>query len=147
MNHMKDVAHLLGLELEEEFRFKTSLIGLSTYRFRFTENYLQYYYQEANCWSYASFETICGLLSGKYEVVKLPILDDIEKKYLKGVIRPFRDDVESICKCETRSDKKEWIGIRFKSTLCEMYFPEYPAGTMYRGMALNRKYSIEELGL
>ena len=31
MNHMAEVAHMLGLELNENFRFKSRLIDLSTY--------------------------------------------------------------------------------------------------------------------
>ena len=146
MNHMKDVAHMLGLELEEEFRFKTSLIGLSTYRFRFTENYLQYYYQEVSCWNNASFETICGLLSGKYEVVKLPALDYTELKYLSDLIKPFRKDVLKIGKFESNVSKdKEVIGIKTKEW--KTILPPFEKGTMYRNMKLNKEYSLEELDL
>lgn len=141
MNYMKVVAQLLDLEIGEEFRIE----GHSSNNiYRLTEENIEY----LSCGHWFSISsTLNKLLNGEYKVAKMPILDDVEKRYLKGVIRPFRSDVEYIFRCENRSDKKEWIGIRFKSTLCEMYFPEYPAGTMYRGMVLNRKYSIEELGL
>ena len=141
MNHMKEIAQLLGLEIGEEFMIEGHSGNV---KYRLTEENIEY----LSCGHWFSISsTLNKLLNGEYKVAKMPILDDVERKYLEGVIRPFRDDVESICKCETRSDKKEWIGIRFKSTLCEMYFPEYPAGTMYKGMELNRKYSIEELDL
>lgn len=141
MNYMKDVAQLLGVELGEEFKIE----GHSSNNiYRLTEENIEYL--SCDHW-FSISSTLNKLLNGEYKVAKMPILDDVERKYLAGVIRPFRGDVESICKCETRSDKKEWIAIRFKSTLCEMYFPEYPAGTMYKGMELNRKYNIEELGL
>ena len=71
MNHMGEVAHMLGLELNENFRFKSRLIDLSTYEFKFTEDYLMYYHTEGDFWEKASFETLCNLLNGKYEVVKL----------------------------------------------------------------------------
>ena len=74
MNHMEEVAHMLGLELNENFRFKSRLIDLSTYEFKFTEDYLMYYHTEGDYWNKASFDTLCNLLNGKYEVVKLPNL-------------------------------------------------------------------------
>ena len=146
MNHMKDVAHLLGLELEEEFEIKGDAYPYH-YKYKLTEECLKLSANDIE-W-YAGSATIVNLLNGQAEVVKIPksVLDDIEKRYLKGVIRPFRDDVESICKCETYNGKKEYLTISFFSTVSDMYFPDYPIGTMYKGMVLNRKYSIEELGL
>lgn len=138
---MKEVAQLLGVEIGEEFKIEGHSGNV---KYRLTEKNLEYFSGDKG---FTISSTLNKLLNGEYKVAKMPILDDVEKRYLKGVIRPFRSDVEYIFRCENRSDKKEWIGIRFKSTLCEMYFPEYPAGTMYRGMVLNRKYSIEELGL
>ena len=73
---------------------------------------------------------------------KEPILDDAEKRYLKGVIRPFRNDVEKICK--TASGNREWIAFYGKSYF---FLPYFDAGTMYKGMKLGHKYSLEELGL
>lgn len=71
MNYMKQVAEMLGVEIGENFRFKSRLIDLSTYEFKFTEDYLMYYHTEGDFWEKASFETLCNLLNGKYEVVKL----------------------------------------------------------------------------
>ena len=81
---MKDVAHMLGLELNENFRFKSRLIDLSTYEFKFTEDYLMYYHTEGDYWEKASFDTLCNLLNGKYEVIKLPksMLTKQERNYL-----------------------------------------------------------------
>lgn len=143
MNYIPEIAKMLGVEIGEEFKISE----FDEYIFEFSKTGML-------CQVFPSLElgldiTLIDILKGKYNIVKISksVLTDKEKAYLSSVIRPFRGDVESICKCENRSDKKEWIGIRFKSTLCEMYFPEYPAGTMYRGMVLNRKYSIEELEL
>lgn len=143
MNYMREVAQLLGVELGEEFR-----LSEHPKKFKFGDDAL-YFNWASDRWTTATNEAIHGLLSGKYKLIKLskPILDDVEKRYLKGVIGPFRSDVECIYKCETYDSKKEYIGIRFKHALCDMFFPEYPMGTMYKNMALNRKYSIEELGL
>ena len=142
MNHMKDVAQLLGVEIGEEFKIEGHSGNV---KYRLTEENLEYLSSYDHWFSISS--TLNCLLNGEYKVAKMPILDDIEKRYLKGVIRPFRDDVESICKCETYNGKKEYLTISFFSTVSDMYFPDYPIGTMYKGMVLNRKYSIEELGL
>lgn len=72
MNHMKEVAQMLGIELDEEFRFKSNEIELSTYEYRLTEKRLEYYCEEFNVWYAATFKTICNLLNGEYEVVKIP---------------------------------------------------------------------------
>ena len=75
-------------------------------------------------------------------IVHPQILDDAEKRYLKGVIRPFRNDVEKICK--TAGGNCEWIAFYGKSYF---FLPYFDAGTMYKGMKLGHKYSLEELGL
>ena len=71
MNHMKDVAQMLGIELDEEFRFKSNEIDLSKYEYRLTEKQLEYYCEEFNVWYAATFKTICNLLNGEYEVVQI----------------------------------------------------------------------------
>lgn len=72
-----------------------------------------------------------------------PILDDAEKRYLKGVIRPFRESVRSIEKSDIYRDEAICINTEKRY----MVFPPFKAGTMYKGMELNRKYTLEELGL
>ena len=76
-------------------------------------------------------------------IVHPQILDDAEKRYLKGVIRPFRNDVEKICKNVGGTDL-ELIAFYGK---CYFFLPYFDAGTMYKGMKLGHKYSLEELGL
>lgn len=71
MNHMSDIAKMLGIELYESFRFKSNEIDLSKYEYRFTEKTLEYYCEEFNVWLATTFnKTICNLLNGEYEVVK-----------------------------------------------------------------------------
>lgn len=141
MNHMKEIAQLLGVEIGEEFKIEGHSGNV---KYRLTEENLEYF---SGGKGFTISSTLNKLLNGEYKVAKIPILDDIEKRYLKGVIRPFRDDVESICKCETYNGKKEYLTISFFSTVSDMYFPDYPMGTMYKGMELTRKYSLEELGI
>ena len=81
-----------------------------------------------------------------------PILTEKERKYLKGVIAPFRDSV--ICIKKVGLAGYEHICIYVKSPdLSEfdfpvtMDFPSFETGKMYKGMELNKKYSLEEMGL
>ncbi len=78
--------------------------------------------------------------------VEEPILDDAERKYLSGVIRPFRDRVENIQKNGIYPKGKERIVIAYNNSLY-MPFPVFKEGTMYKGMELNKEYTLEELGL
>ena len=79
-------------------------------------------------------------------IVHPQILDDVERRYLSAVIRPFRDKVLYIIKIGTRDSSKEYISISF-ATFDETYLPCFKKGTMYKGMETNRRYTLEELGL
>lgn len=74
------------------------------------------------------------------------ILDDAEKRYLKGVVRPFRDKVKYIEKAEIRTSKREYIRIVFNDGDVTA-FPAFPNGEMYKNMASHVRYTLEELGL
>ena len=71
------------------------------------------------------------------------ILDDAEKRYLKGVIRPFRNEVKSICKLSYVSEQ---IVIQMQSGI-EIKLPCFKKGKMYQGMEDSKRYTVEELGL
>lgn len=83
--------------------------------------------------------------STAYETVfkKNDILDDIERRYLKGVIRPFKDCIEYIKKIENSRGK--YICIRLKEET--LNFPYLRDDTMYKNMETDKKYTLEELGL
>ena len=74
------------------------------------------------------------------------ILDEAEKRYLRGVIRPFRNRVDTIERVSSSLTKKDYIQIRHKDDE-PTNFPYYNKGTMYKGMEINRRYTLEELGL
>lgn len=81
---------------------------------------------------------------------KEPILDDVERKYLTAVIRPFRGRVKYICKIESRFRMgMQFIKISTGDNYCDdsITFPLFASGTMYRGMKANKDYTLEELGL
>lgn len=87
----------------------------------------------------------------KYETVferKEEILDEVEKRYLASVIKPWRDIVDYIVKLRSveQNEIKEYIVI-FTVENDKIVFPEFKADTMYKEMEVNKKYSLEELGL
>ena len=143
-NKMKEFAKLLGLELEEEFTIKES-----ANKYKLTNRGLYYYdyYAEKWCHSIHSFER---LLLGYDEIIKLPILDHIEKKYLNNVIKPFRKHIITIRKIQNYN--YEFIEIVIYSTVegasCEVIsFPYFNKGKMYKGIEINKEYTLKELGL
>ena len=77
-----------------------------------------------------------------------PILDDEEREYLSAVIKPWRDKVTHIKKTrEWKIGKKnaEFIRIRLDDVGIVTDLPYFKAGTMYKGMELDREYTLEEL--
>lgn len=81
-----------------------------------------------------------------------PILDDVEKRYLKGVIRPFRNRIVfvrkdyhngSIGACEQIVIRVESVA----SSIADIPLPFFKAGEMYKGMKMYKEYTPEELGL
>lgn len=76
------------------------------------------------------------------------ILDEVERKYLESVIKPFRKRVAGIRKSDY-GRKGEYIEIRYYEGGCisSLLFPNFKKGTMYKGMELGKQYTLEELGL
>jgi len=72
------------------------------------------------------------------------ILDEAEKKYLSAVIRPWRNRVNGINK---RSDSKgsEYITISIVKEWCPIQLPMVKINTMYKGMELNKTYTLDDL--
>ena len=78
-------------------------------------------------------------------IVHPQILDEVEKRYLKGVIRPFRNEKLIIVKHSTSNGSEEWLN--FVSEKGSFYLPNFKTGTMYKGMKQGKHYTLEELGL
>ena len=74
------------------------------------------------------------------------ILDDVEKRYLSAVIKPFRNRVKYIVKYLIPSDSKEHICIELDNNDTSL-LPNFKANTMYKGMEVGKGYTLEELGL
>ena len=138
-NKMKEVAKLLGVELEEEFR-----INVSPLEFKLTKSGLLYWSNASQMWERS--RSIEELLIGQYEIIKIPkpILDEKEKEYLSAVIKPFRGQVISISK--KSANYGEFIDILIDEAE-DIYLPYFKPGKMYQGIGVNREYTLEELGL
>ena len=75
------------------------------------------------------------------------ILDEAEKKYLSNVIRPWRDRVINIEKHWSSEGEFLRIKVNEKTKRHYMLFPCFDEGTMYKGMELDKIYTLDELGL
>lgn len=73
------------------------------------------------------------------------ILDDTEKRYLKAVIRPFKNRFINIVK-ENCCDGNCYISISLNNAE-EIFLPNFKKGTMYNGMEEDKRYTLKELGL
>ena len=143
-NYMKDVAKLLGVELGEEFG-----IEHLSFKYKLEKDGLMCLPKDSQEW--VSSPLIEDLLTGNLKIVKLPkqILTDSEKRYLSNVIEPFKDRVKYIVKTENSLGEyiaihsRLYTGWRSDVTL----LPEFEKETMYKGMEINKSYTLEELGL
>ena len=143
MNHMKQVAQMLGVEIGEEFNIKGCI---DNFRFKFTEEDIGYFYNDR--WVSMSCY-LCNLLNGKWELVKIPkpLLTEEEREYLSYVIKPFRDEIEYIHKFTCPSGTKEYLLGFIKDIGYHLELPPFVKGTMYCGVELGKEYTLEELGL
>ena len=77
---------------------------------------------------------------------KDPILDDVEREYLSAVIKPFRKMIAYIVKAQDFDDGKQCIRIILQNG-DGMHFPYLDDDAIYKGMEVNKEYSLEELDL
>lgn len=87
-----------------------------------------------------------NIMNWLLEEYKEPILDDVEREYLSATIKPFRKNVSCIRKSKDARKGKNYIKIEF----CDgdrMFFPYLDDDAMYKGMEVNKAYTLEELGL
>lgn len=144
-NKMSTVAKLLGVELEEKFMLKDF-----QHMYKLTEKGLMYWSDISQIWENSN--AIGDLLTGDIKIIKLqkPILNDDEKEYLGNIIKPFRDRVISIRKIEDPGEECLIIYVEHfkdKSIGETFMLPSFEMKTMYKGMELGKRYTLEELGL
>lgn len=85
-----------------------------------------------------------------YEVKE--VLDKKEREYLSKIIEPFKNRVKRIEKVKAVYCNSEFIEIVLYSSISydreePIQLPCFKKGTMYKGMELNKQYSLKELGL
>ena len=144
---MKEIALLLGVEIGEEFKIEGHSGNV---KYRLTEENLEYLSSYDHWFSISS--TLNELLNGEYKVVKIPtpVLDDVEKKYLSYVIKPFRNSVKYFYKYPCGANGNyEAITAKIEAYgYCDcLDFPKFKKGSMYKNMKVGKEYSLEDLGL
>lgn len=77
---------------------------------------------------------------------KEAVLDDAERDYLKSVLKPFRNEVYCVFKSTSLINKQgEYICAYVGQDV--FVSPQFKKGTMYKNMELDKKYTLEELGI
>ena len=79
-----------------------------------------------------------------FEEYEEPVLDNVERKYLSAVIKPFKGDVDYICK---RLNHGGYYIAIVSNGSDVTKLPYFPNNEMYKGMELDRRYKLKELGL
>lgn len=78
------------------------------------------------------------------------ILDDVEKRYLKSVIRPFKNDVAWVMLAyDWAYGTKAHLEICCRQNGVESHiqFPPFTPNAMYENMEIGKRYTLKELGL
>lgn len=101
------------------------------------DSWLDGYYGEIVKIEEPTYETV-------YEY-KPEILNEAEKRYLKDVIRPFRNRIKYICKSVSAFGKYEYIEVNLGNDT--LVLPDFKPNTMYKGMKVDKKYALKELDL
>lgn len=142
MNHMEEVAKILNVEMDEEFKisgrkdiWKINEKGLVS---------------KSKKGEWEPYNAILMLLLIGEEEIQKPILDETEQKYLLQIIRPFRDKVQYIAKIRYCTSEEIFIGYKGSPddvSISNIVLPYFDSGTMYKGMKAGVDYSLEDLGL
>ena len=84
------------------------------------------------------------------------ILDDVERAYLKSLLKPFHEDVTYVIKyghiLDEDTCEKEYLLIQLYDKILQLNdraleFPDFDQGKMYSGMERNKEYTLDELGI
>ena len=101
--------------------------------------------------SYSDLGKIIKIEEPEYKKVyeyKPEILDEAEKRYLRNVVRPFKDKVKYVKKFVFfDGDTKISIRVEENNKIWYIGFPPFKKDRMYKGMIDDKEYTLEELGL
>lgn len=87
-------------------------------------------------------------LSWLEEEYEPTILAEKEKAYLSAVIKPFRKRIEYIERMDNsfvNGNQYQFLCISLTNDYCCL--PLFKKDTIYKGMEVNKRYTLEELGL
>ena len=105
---------------------------------------------------YKIFPTVKEFVDFLNLTVEEKILDEDEKRYIKNIVRPFWKKVLYVLKERAYNDDSlEYINIVYREDnnndddlfaehLC---FPYFTTLSMYKNMEVNKKYTLEDLGI
>lgn len=110
--------------------------------------------QRVACWIYEKDLYRDSFLDQEVEIEKDP-LDDVEREYLRAVIKPFIHRNPIIVKHSYRYEgiESEYIFIKIEGNGKYAYnresirLPLFEKDSMYRGMVPEKEYTVEELEL
>lgn len=93
-----------------------------------------------------------GILDWMAQPYRRPILDGVEKEYLRAVIKPFRNRIKYISLGVYIEDYYRIIivlnsAINTRVLPTPLFLPPFKKGAMYKGMKARKDYTLEELGL
>lgn len=103
-------------------------------------------------WLGGHYGKIIKIEEPEYKTVyeaKVVILDDVEKRYLRGIVTPFRDKVKYITlgrEVRDNGEDKSFISIGVDDDI-DIMLPYFNTDTMYKNMKIGKEYTLEELGL
>lgn len=135
-NHMREIAELLGVQFRHNFNIKDR-----------NNNPYQIKWQGlVDCNNDYNEGLLISLLTGYAEIDK-KILTDKEREYLSNVIAPksIYENVDYIVKREN-NDHNFYIVIKLKNWEF-IKLPEFNNKNMYKCMKVDKRYSLQELGL
>lgn len=141
-NKMKEVAELLGIEMDKPFNIKEYEYNPCKLT---NDKIINNHGQKVTI-------RLFQLLTGELEIEK-QILNDVEKRYLENVLKPFKDRILFAKKTTAYNidDDYEYVCFKVVAPDYEDYnylvLPYFIKGTMYEGMELDKEYKVEELGL
>lgn len=91
------------------------------------------------------FEIVENLTISQLQSEIDELSNKVQKEYLKNVIKPFKNTINDIVK-RNFNIEESYIVIHEKNG-SSIYFPNFKKGTMYKGMKVDKEYTLKELGL
>ena len=79
-------------------------------------------------------------------IKKEPLLDKAERKYLRNLLAPFRNEVDVI-KLNYHVEELELVTLTILLYYGWINLPPFKKGKMYAKLEINREYTLEELRL